>query len=389
MSEHMLRWVLVATAVMMVGAPVTTAAQQTKQEREQALGRHLDSIMPLLAQARSAAEAEAARREEEARRRSAPVTDTFTVGPMRIVTLPSQRAMAESLFREVWDREYAPFVSSSPSLARMQFTFEWATPIEPIYVNGDVRRVEIARWRPRSVVLAGIRQAISTTLVADLGETHVAQWTSQPVAAASDGAQLYLTMVGNSLSIDRRCLGGEADACWHILGLGLGLGSRPMGVWYTPQERRALVGEIGVWSVPSSFSEKEKALWSACVHDGVQASCDSILGDQPLRTRYPRAYMLSPLPAGQGRAQMIWLALKAGGHGAWDRLREHPEMSAEEALAYASGLTREQLALRWQQWITTQRPPARATLDPSLLFTLLWVGLLAALAMRNTRWRLG
>lgn len=384
MCRRTLRWTLVA-AVVAAGTPAAVTAQQTMQAQEQVLERHLDSITPLLAQAESAVAVLSARRVDEQKAKSAPVTDTLAIGPLRVVTIPSQQAIAERMFRDVWDRAYAPFVSHSPALEKMTFTFEWATPLVPIYVDGDVRRVESGRWRPESALIEGIRQAISTTIFGDLADTQVGAWVAGPVGPSPYGALIYRTMAGAPWKIDQACVGGDGNACWKALGLGLS--AMPETDWYTPEERRALVASLPLIGVRSY--KEGKALQHSCVADAVFASCDSLLGVRPEHGYVSATRSWSPLPVPSARAQLLWLALEAGGSGAWARLREHPDMSAEKALEYASGLTQDQLGERWQRWLVSQRPPTRAALDPSLLFTLVWVVALAALAMRNTRWRLG
>jgi hypothetical protein len=370
---------LLITAAALVVSPTATAAQQASRDLGQALERHLDSLRPLLARAESAADAAKARQAEEARRQSAPVTDTFDVGPLRVVTLPSERALGDSLYREVWEHDYAPFVSWSPALAAKTFTFEWATPLQPIYIQGDARRVQFQRWRLRSTLVHNIRQTVAGAIVGDLAGTRVGQWAEWPVAPASDGAWLYRMMVAMPAKVDDECLRGDAHACWTALGLGLD--AYPMDDWYSPEQRRAIVSRLFGYA----RERKTDPLWRSCVDDDDIASCDALLRGP----KFGRGFWIEPLPTRAARAEMVWLALEAGGDGAWDRLRERPEMSPGEALAYASGLTRDQLASRWQAWLMAQRPPARATLDPSLLFTLLWMAVCAALAMRSTRWRLG
>lgn len=385
MSRHLSRWALLAAVLVLGARPSAATAQHMEQER--ALVRHLDSIAPLLAQADSAATLVKTRRAEAERRRSAPVTDTFTVGPLRIVTLPSQRALAEKLFHTVWDREYASFVSRSPALAKYTFVFEWTTPIKPIYVVGAVRNLQFNAWRPRSAVVNGIRQAVSTSIVGDLAGTKVGAWALAPIGPTSDGATIYRAMAGAPMRVDHACLAGDTHACWAALSLGIGPAS--FDRWYSPDQRRALVTRMRFLARLPRTPERMEALWKACVQDGVQASCDAFLTFGQVRG--VRTWT-DPLPmnsAHNARGEMVWLAVKAGGAGAWERLREHPEMSAGDALAYASGLTKDQLASRWRRWLESQRPAARADFGSSLFFTLLWVAVCAGIATRSTRWRLG
>ena len=85
---------------------------------------------------------------------------------------------------------------------------------------------------------------------------------------------------------------------------------------------------------------------------------------------------------------MVWVALEAGGEGAWDRLVEDPQMTATQALLNASGSSQQQLEASWRNMILEARPRVHAGLSLSKWTALFWILVLAAFAMRSTRWRL-
>ena len=96
---------------------------------------------------------------------------------------------------------------------------------------------------------------------------------------------------------------------------------------------------------------------------------------------------LAPLTA-EARVAMLWLAIEAGGDGAWLRLIDDPEASPSEALRSASGMTPAQLGLMWHEEVMRHKPEVYAGSLPVSWVSLFWIALLVGLAMRSTRWRL-
>lgn len=369
MSERARRWVWLACAGLFVNSPPPAAAQQTEEE----LVRHLRDLVTRLPDAETAASAAQARRMEISLLATLPAIDTFTVGPLRILTPSDQRETAEAFFREVWEREYAPFVTTSPVLERTAFTFQWSATLGPIPVVGEVRRVEIMRWRPASTVRETIRGGIGTVLAADL-PARLGNWARPAIRTPSDARRVFNELATKPSRAARACVHGELDACWSVLQLDLD--DTPHDEWYTPEERRALVAE-GL----RFYRREDRGDFVACLEQGSTEACDAFL--------LSRGWGLAPLSGKHGHAALLWVALQAGGAGAWDRLLEDPDRGPSEALRYASGLDADELAARWYEWLERSRPPARAVLDPRLLLRLMWIAVFAAFAMRSTRWRLG
>jgi hypothetical protein len=88
--------------VAALAAPVPIIGQQTDQE----LVSKLDSLVPLLPQARKAA---SDARERQAREREAAngTLDTIMVGPLRVLVFPGQADVARDVMGSVWDRDFA------------------------------------------------------------------------------------------------------------------------------------------------------------------------------------------------------------------------------------------------------------------------------------------
>lgn len=360
---------LVTVAVLVpawLAAGTPASAQQTEEE----LVQHLHELLPRLDSAR--VEADAARAAAQARnaRRRAPSVDTFMVGPLRILTPSDERRVAESFYREVWESEYASFIDTSPNLERTSFTFQWSADPREIPVAGAARRVEVLQWRPASSVRHGVRTAISMALADDL-PAPIRKWTVTELRDRPDAAPgAFREMTLSPSRSNRECLAGQAQSCWTSLGLDLD--DTPLDEWYTPEERRAMV---------ALFSPRRRGTttWQACVEDRSTEACDLYLTQW-----YPLPPMFNP----QARAAMVWIALRAGGEGAWDRLRADPSATPADLLRAASGLTSRELATRWRAWLMQGGTPARAVMDGQLLISLMWIVAFAALATRSTRWRL-
>jgi len=354
-------------ALLATGAPIPVRAQQTEAE----LVRRIHELVPRLDSAR--ASADAARRVEDARRTAAAITsiDTFRVGPLRILAPSDQRQVAERFYLDVWESEFAPFVASSPALARTTFTFQWSPELGRIPVGSDVRRVEIQAWRPASAVRSGVVNAIQTTLAGDL-PAAVTRWSGSGLRVIPDVAgAVFRELTVSPARSNRACLGGEAEACWTSLALDLD--DTPLDDWYTPDERRLRVAAL---PAPSRL---RSSTWNACVKAGSARACNLYL------TQW---YPYPPITNDAARRAMLWLALRTGGSGAWDRVRANPDATPSEALRAASGLSSEELAARWRSWVLEGAPPTRALFDSRLLMQLLWIVAFAALATRSTRWRL-
>jgi hypothetical protein len=343
------------------------------------LVRHIDSLLPLLEQAEIGAMEAKARRERAERLAAAPSTDTFMVGPVRIVSVPEQRSLGEEIYRAVWDAEYAPFVRESPSMEEYLFTFMWSRDLQPIYIDGLERRVEMTGWRPRPAVEDAVRQGVGTVLALDLRDTPLASWSNSGVRVPAKPVELYRELALSASMVSRACIEGDASSCWAALGLEDGGDAYPLDEWYSPEERRALAGQQ--WA-----SRQQIPLWEACVTDGQVSSCDVFLSE--VIERQPTPAFLAPLGTAP-RSAMLWIAVRLGGEGAWDRLRGDPSASPAEALLHASGASKDELGEAWLEYVLENKPATRAGAGTSTLLSLFWVAAFGALAMRSTRWRLG
>jgi hypothetical protein len=355
----------------------TRDVQTRSMATEAALRQRLDSLAPLVDEARVAAEAADVRRRQAERVHAGPATDTIQVGPLHVITLPAQVDDARAVFRDVWNEGYARFAATSPSLGTVPFVFQWSSGDERIEARGPVRRVELRRFRPRSAVEATVRTGIAYLLASDLQGTRVARWAPGNVQPPTDPAQVYRQLASAPSVTARACFDGDPEACWVALGADLQDDAYPLTRWYGPEERRALVGRMFSWRRDADDERR------ACLDQGPVDTCDAYLKALDISPDF-----LAPL-TGPARKALLWIALQEGGAGAWDRLLARGDASPGDALRYASGMDERALAAAWRGWVLEHRPASQAGLDPLLLVAVLWIVAFGALAMRSTRWRFG
>lgn len=384
MSRRRYGWAVFAAA-MWLGAPCGTTAQQppsrtTPEQREldqiseEALIQKLDSLLPLLDEAEVRANEVRAATARVARTSSLENTDTFSVGPLKVITPRDQRAVAEVVFRDVWEKGYASFLSASPSLDTTSFTFTWQLATNPIFVDGAVRRIDIASYRKAAYAREVVRHAIGTLLAQDLPPA-LAKWSGGPISDAADPTTIYRELATAPSQATRNCLNQRPEACWTALGADLQTDDYPLDDWYTPEERRALVAGVDFWW------RKDSGLREACVNLQRIEACDTALRNQGYSGRW------APLARATSRNALLWIALNEGGEGAWERLTD-PSLLPGDALRFASGLNTEQLSSKWLAWVSANRTPPPDGFDPTLLVSVLWIAAFTALAMRSKRCRL-
>lgn len=367
-----------AVLAVLVAVPASAAARQTDAE----LRARLDSLLPLLEEARAAADAQARAREARRLAQSAVATDTIAVGPLRVIAREGQAELAAELFGAVWEREYAPFVAAPRRAGDAWFTFAWPAAGAELTVAGGttVHRVELGAWRPRGAVEEAVRQQIAALLGAELAGTPLAHWMAGWIRAPRDVEATYRLAATTGAASMRDCLAGSAARCWDALAADLADDPDPLDDWYAPEERVAMARDLLARWPRGSSAPDPRGL--ACAERDSLEDCDATLAD-----RFHSLGPLAPTARGDLRANLVWLALRAGGEGAWARLTSDPNASAGDALRAASGLDSPELASLWREELVRHRPTPLGVLDPSLFLALLWIGLFATLAARSTRWR--
>jgi len=373
MSRRAPRCLALGLAALLAAAG-PAAGQQTKQE----LIQHLDTLLPPFKGARArAADAQIARRRaKDARVR----VDTVEIGPLKVLVIPGEDAAARDVVGGVWEREYAPWLDASPTLAADRIFFRWSQKQVDFSSSAfSVRVVQGDRWRSRAYMEGGVRWAIGQSLKGDLTGTRFgADWSVKEIRRPEEPGLIYRQVALQPSQAARSCLGGELEAC--VAAFGLEAMDVVLSRVYTPQERRLFVLSNGVRFDPEGLR--------AC-RGGDLAECDRLLRD--LSAHYPaRQHQLFMVPFGpEVRASLLWFALERGGQGAWGRLLARADDEPLAALEAASGMSADALMRGWHAWLLENRPVGSAGFGPQALTGLAWILLLIALAARSTRWRLG
>lgn len=379
----------VLLAPMPVAAQVETTAQAEAAPSPQELRHRLDSLAPLVAEARAAVNRQRTRDEEDRRRAAAAATrvDTLAVGPLAVLTPSGQAESTRELFARVWEEHFA-HLGHSPALERSTFAYQRVEdePL-PIHVEGGGHVLYRDAWVPVFRVEENVRSLIAGAMSHDLRESDalVGDWVWGNALDAEPLEETYRRIAITASRATRGCLAGDTDACAAALGLelppgeGVVAGETPardlLAEWYTPEERQARVSRHRVWR-----SRRAQVLRARCTQEDDIAACDE----------YMQRFGWNWAPMGpEARESVLAHALDRGGEGAWTRLLEDPEMAPREALEHASGASLEDLLASWQSELVANRPETFEALGGSSGRAFLWTLLFAALALRSTRWRLG
>jgi hypothetical protein len=306
--------------------------------------------------------------------------DTVTVGPLRIVTTPDEVEPARDLFSEVWLERF-PNVSASPSLASRTFVFQWRASYSPLNVqpgpDQQLVGVEISRvWAPtRARAKALVADAIARALVSDFpNRSPMNQWLT---LTADPGPELaYRHLASGTNGATGGCLAADVAACMAALGLRLSDSESRLDEWFSPQERREMVGNAAL----AERVDRDGILYRRCFEENDANACNPLLADLDWVASLPTSDRL--------RAHLLWFAARVGGEGAWLRALDRVDEPMPEVLASMSGRPLEQLVAEWRADVVANRPNVQAGLGGKGTRALFWSLIFVAFAMRSTRWRL-
>ena len=341
-----------------------------------ALRDTIDRLIPLAKSlGERADEARRRRRLEERAERQVRV-DTFRVGPFRAVARPAQEELARTVLMDAWD-QIRPLVGDAGHLLDA-----WTFLVDHAWSNGDMlltgdslRRVVVPRRRSRTHLEREAADDVGRALGLYLPES-IRQWTGGRIRTPPHRMPWVARALVTTPSVAvRRCYRGEAR--WCLEALGLKGREEAWQRWYTLEERVLLLRRRG----RPRGDPREAALWDGCVESGLEEACGMMLEDLPMETR---------IPLGQeARASFLEHVLRAGGAQTFQALRDAESGPLLQRLERAAGVPADSLAATWRARVLDARPSAWAGLVKSPLSGLFWVLVLALLAGRSTRWRLG
>jgi len=363
-------WLCLAAAA----APAPLHAQQATAE--EALIRHLDTLIPLVRESRRELESTKAERERLLQDRPTEPQDTLLIGPIRVVTFPDQARLAAEVVGGAWG-ELGGAVIESRHLREHTFVFHWSPRVRKVAVTGPVQRIEAPAWVPERVIRESAREAIGVVLALSMDGAGVGRWVKGSVRAPIHPDRVYRELLFVPSQVNRACVQGDPAACWSALGVDAD--PADLSRWYSDEEmplRAAQVGAGHYWP---------RATRVALLQCGERGSPGAL----PACARFLAAvgpHVAAPLSL-EARRALLWVALQEGGPGSFDRLVADPGMSPGDALLAASGLTSEELATRWRARVTAAKPTVYSGLGGTGGLAVFWFLVFGALALRSTRWR--
>lgn len=399
----------VGAVLLALGSPPPIAAQDgpgSPSDPVQAQLAKLDSLVAIREQMVRARDSlsEEIRVRDSLRWARVEILDTIRVGPFRLVGREGALGRAEPLVGSAWRGE-APLLGEEGEARLRETVFVVTAPGAgiPGAITSELRRrpghqeVRLPGrrhpLRAQRVVSRALAVAVLETLPAELegwvvlGRTGadppssierrraVLDWAA--AAANRDEAlrRTYRELALATAPVARRCFEGSVRACRLALGLD-DPGPRWEG-WYGIEELR----RIAAAELAEGRARRRASHAHACVHELDDDRCL----EHFLRSGGP------PAPVGvQVRTTFLREVLRdAGGEGVEGLFREAEGETAAARVERAAPGSLDGAVERWRNRVEAHAPPAP---DPPLrarLSTLFWLVVLAGLAMRSTRWRVG
>ena len=202
------------------------------------------------------------------------------------------------------------------------------------------------------------------------------------------GTGIYRELASTPALAARECYEGDLRWCWEAMGLSE---TDEIGRdWYSPAERRSQVeSTYGTWDlIDSPRPSVRELLVRGCVLLRIDRACQLVFEGHPHMDRHVAGDYRIPF-SGAARGSLAAEALRLGGEGSFSRLIANPEEPLKNRILAAAGVPPDTLMAQWRARTLEARPNLHAGLLLSPLSLLLWILLIAALATRSTRWRLG
>ncbi|HEX6590120.1 MAG TPA: hypothetical protein VF039_14030 [Longimicrobiales bacterium] len=382
MSEQ--RWAVAgALALALIGAQPAQAQEPHvpgSHSRIERLRLRADSLERAL----TAAEALIEERRSSATADRAVLLDTQRVGPLTVVSDRRESVQA----RETVRRALAELGGAPAGVERLLdstylvLAFGGNADAFDLAEGAGARvvRLTVPQWMPRSTQVRRVARSIAVALGAALPD-DLRTWSgSAGVALAGDDVyrEAYRTLSLSTSPAARACLAGVIERCMDALSL-----TEPGASWQAWYDEAGLVrwavSEAGRVPRRERVSTREAAA-RACDEGRTFAACRSLI-----EQRGGPPPPLQPV----ARASLLAFALEEGGAAAWGVLAADKAGTIADRLGAAAGMDAPALLEAWRARVVTERPTAFADLGRSSASILLWLIVLAALASRSTRWRLG
>ncbi len=383
-------WRRSVLALLLSGVLPAGSAQAQESKALEARLREIDHALPALAR-----RAEREREAYDASLRAGldgPI-ETRVAG-LRIWALPRDVEAATELFRRVWQERFADDLGDDPPPAFSTIRFSY-------YDHRGGWNPRISEGETTTNFLVQVTNSVDSReeqaeRVFGRAFLALSPWFVQLWLDGASGGHFTPTFAGiealrQLASVDSRsaasCLAGSTRACLITLGLqpdGTSL-AQVAREWYSDDQYRALLGKRNQLRAAGT----DPALFFVRTRD-TELLLPALDPEAPRRVAPEGPFLdYSGAPAtGSTRASLLALALERGGPDALARLLALPfETPLRDALEQVSDMPLEQLGDEWRARLdeagrsNQPAPPTRTTFG--------WVGLFAALAMTNTRWRLG
>ena len=346
-----------ASAQAAVQVPATDGPVSGRAAEAAAAQARIDSLTPLVEQARERARAKVQERERAERERRARTLDTLQVGPLRALVPVGEGGRARPYYEAAW-AYYEPLLGGEipPRLGSRDFVFR-KPPL----------------WRREAEVRGAVRHEVGKAISDELPAAQRGWIGNAAVGFAPAPQSLYRELVLAPSRVAERCRAGAVEACWDAMGAVPR--TDPLAdvrAWYTQAERRLVAG---------ARVDPSEA-WAACAQGGVPEACDAYLAERRDRV----------VPLGGGaRASVVALALELGGEGALTRFARGVTAPPDfrEAVGRTAGMDPDAVMTEWHRRVTTAAPDRAGLARGARLAALFWVLVFLGLSTRSTRWRLG
>jgi hypothetical protein len=324
---------------------------------------------------RLAAHLEAVREQVLAEVSAESPVDTIRVGRLRFLVRSERQVFLAEVADITWD-----------SLAAALGVDTLLIPESYLYLHlgGDPRPglpSEVGRYLIRdpedsSDVAAGLTQFILSATWEGL-DADLVRWLRSPSGLDSlsriQAEVVYVELATAPWERVKLCRAGDLEACGRVLGLETA--DDTVSLWYTVEDQRRAVERIGAHPGRDIRTSSD---YIDCTN-GDDTACSALLNQW--------MWLIGEPLSATARGSILQVALEIGGDGALGRLARSAAPTMGARLSVAAGVPSDSLIARWRERILAAAPAQVILTGATGGTALVWVLLLAFLALRSTRWR--